>query len=91
MDAITGLLDKKKIGGKDLPTEVFIKKKCEPCLRFRRTYDWLIFWWVVALLVAFYKAKQVRLTGSEKGYAEAITISPAEGLSPVLALFDSIN
>lgn len=29
LDAIIGLLDKKKIGGKDLPTEVFIKKKCE--------------------------------------------------------------
>lgn len=28
LDAITGLLDKKKIGGKDLPTEVLIKKKC---------------------------------------------------------------
>lgn len=27
LDAITGLLDKKKIGGKDLPTEVLIKKK----------------------------------------------------------------
>lgn len=29
LDAIPGLIDKKKIGGKDLPTEVFIKKKCE--------------------------------------------------------------
>ena len=27
LDAIPDLLDKKKIGGKDLPTEVFIKKK----------------------------------------------------------------
>ena len=27
LDAIPGLIDKKKIGGKDLPTEVFIKKK----------------------------------------------------------------
>lgn len=29
LDAIPDLLDKKKIGGKDLPTEVFIKKKRE--------------------------------------------------------------
>lgn len=29
LDAIPGLIDKKKIGGKDLPTEVFIKKKRE--------------------------------------------------------------
>ena len=27
-EQIPALLDKKKIGGKDLPTEVFIKKKC---------------------------------------------------------------
>lgn len=29
LDAIPGLIDKKKIGGKDLPTEVLIKKKRE--------------------------------------------------------------
>lgn len=28
-DVIPGLIDKRKIGGKDLPTEVFIKKKSE--------------------------------------------------------------
>ena len=27
LDAIPNLIDKKKISGKDLPTEVFIKKK----------------------------------------------------------------
>lgn len=27
LDAIPGLIDKKKVGGKDLPTEVYIKKK----------------------------------------------------------------
>ena len=27
LDAIPGLIDKRKMGGKDLPTEVFIKKK----------------------------------------------------------------
>lgn len=29
LDAIPALLEKKKLGGKDLPTEVFIKKKRE--------------------------------------------------------------
>ncbi|ETW86282.1 hypothetical protein HETIRDRAFT_471663 [Heterobasidion irregulare TC 32-1] len=57
LDAIPALIDRKKIGGKDLPTEVLIKKK-----------------------LVFYKAKRVRLTGSEAGYAQAITISPAEEL-----------
>ena len=28
LDAVPGLLDKRKYAGKDLPTEVFIKKKC---------------------------------------------------------------
>lgn len=28
LDAILDLIEKKKISGKDLPTEVFIKKKC---------------------------------------------------------------
>ena len=34
LDAIPGLIDKKKIGGKDLPTEVFIKKKRKCTLSF---------------------------------------------------------
>ncbi|CDO73644.1 hypothetical protein BN946_scf185014.g114 [Trametes cinnabarina] len=46
MDRIPDLIDKKKIGGKDLPTEVFIKKK-----------------------LAFYREKQLALTGSEANYA----------------------
>ncbi|KAI0056452.1 hypothetical protein BV25DRAFT_1903221 [Artomyces pyxidatus] len=58
MEAIPGLIDKRKIGGKDLPTEVFIKKK-----------------------LAFFKSKQVRLTGSEKDYVQAITMNPAEEIS----------
>lgn len=37
LDAITGLLDKKKIGGKDLPTEVLIKKKRESPFLFSFT------------------------------------------------------
>jgi hypothetical protein len=46
LDAIPGLIDKKKVGGKDLPTEVFIKKKCtvscstfwDSCLHFRQQW-----------------------------------------------------
>jgi hypothetical protein len=30
LDTIPSLLEKKKLNGKDLPTEVYIKKKCEP-------------------------------------------------------------
>ena len=36
---------------------------------------------VVFSVVAFYKAKRARLMGSEAGFAQAITISPAEGPS----------
>ncbi|KAH9901427.1 outer membrane protein Iml2/Tetratricopeptide repeat protein 39 [Cubamyces lactineus] len=57
LDRIPDLIDKKKIGGKDLPTEVFIKKK-----------------------LAFYREKQLALTGSEANYAHAAKISPAEEL-----------
>ena len=41
LDAIMGLIDMKKMGGKDLPTEVLIKKKCECWLidiYFRRVF-----------------------------------------------------
>ncbi|KAI0664762.1 outer membrane protein Iml2/Tetratricopeptide repeat protein 39 [Cubamyces menziesii] len=57
LDRIPDLIDKKKIGGKDLPTEVFIKKK-----------------------LAFYREKQLALTGSEANFAHAAKISPAEEL-----------
>ncbi|KAI8989806.1 outer membrane protein Iml2/Tetratricopeptide repeat protein 39 [Trametes punicea] len=57
LDRIPELIEKRKIGGKDLPTEVFIKKK-----------------------LAFYKEKQLALTGSEANYAHAAKISPAEEL-----------
>ena len=30
LDKVPDLIEKRKIGGKDLPTEVFIKKKSEP-------------------------------------------------------------
>ncbi|KAI0636592.1 outer membrane protein Iml2/Tetratricopeptide repeat protein 39 [Trametes polyzona] len=58
MDRIPELIDRKKIGGKDLPTEVFIKKK-----------------------LAFYKEKQLALTGSEANFVRAAKISPAEELA----------
>lgn len=29
LDAVPALLDKRKLGGRDLPTEVYIKKKCK--------------------------------------------------------------
>ena len=32
-------------------------------------------------LVAFYKEKQKRLTGSEDDYVKSIRVSPAEGMS----------
>lgn len=35
LDKIPELINKRKVGGKDLPTEVFIKKKCMfPCPKF---------------------------------------------------------
>lgn len=60
LDAIPAAIDKRKIGGKDLPFEVYIKKK-----------------------LAFWKAKQLRLTGSENNYVMAISINPAEGVAYV--------
>ncbi|KAI0034535.1 outer membrane protein Iml2/Tetratricopeptide repeat protein 39 [Vararia minispora EC-137] len=54
-DGIPAAIDKRKFGGRDLPFEVFIKKK-----------------------LAFWKAKQRRLTGSEDGYVKAISVNPAE-------------
>jgi hypothetical protein len=84
LDMIPDLIDKKKISGKDLPTEVFIKKK--------RTLALLIFpatdlCEANICVVAFWKEKQVRRGGDETQYVEAIKISPAEGScfrSPVL-------
>lgn len=58
LDAVIGLLDKKKIGGKDLPTEVFIKKKREflsliyPFLTISVYMgSWLMTLWVVGCCV----------------------------------------
>ena len=39
MDVILELIDKKKISGKDLPTEVYIKKKCQDLSRFSISYQ----------------------------------------------------
>lgn len=58
LEATPAQIDKRKIGTKDLPTEVFIKKK-----------------------LAFWKAKHVRLTGSEKDWVKSISISPADEMA----------
>ncbi|KAI9445960.1 hypothetical protein H4582DRAFT_2116603 [Lactarius indigo] len=58
LEATPAQIDKRKIGNKDLPTEVFIKKK-----------------------LAFWKAKHVRRTGSEKDWVRSISISPAEEMA----------
>ncbi|KAI0253518.1 outer membrane protein Iml2/Tetratricopeptide repeat protein 39 [Lactifluus subvellereus] len=58
LEATPAQIDKRKIGNKDLPTEVFIKKK-----------------------LAFWKAKHVRRTGSEKDWVQSISISPAEEMA----------
>jgi hypothetical protein len=78
LDAIPDLINKKKISGKDLPTEVFIKKKrmCFPFFPSRSSFFEDCF----DFPVAFYKEKQTRRTGSEKNCIEAVKISPAEGL-----------
>ncbi|KDR84675.1 hypothetical protein GALMADRAFT_56095 [Galerina marginata CBS 339.88] len=55
LDAIPALIERRRISGRDLPTEVFIKKK-----------------------LAFYKEKQLRKTGDEKNYVQAIKIDPAD-------------
>ena len=63
----------KKIGGKDLPTEVFLKKKSTWPILCRGIST-------EVAVVAFYKEKQRRLGKSEESFVAAITISPAEGM-----------
>lgn len=75
LDAIPGLIDSKKMGGKDLPTEVFIKKKCTFPSPFSRGRDEAN----SGSLVAFYQEKQKRRGGDPAKFVEAIQISPAEG------------
>jgi len=58
LEATPAQIDKRKIGNKDLPTEVFIKKK-----------------------LAFWKAKHMRRTGSEEGWIQSVSISPAEEMA----------
>jgi hypothetical protein len=73
-DAIPGLIEK-KIGGKDLPTEVFIKKKGKRfCHLSMSSFSEIV-------TVAFYQNKQKRLGRKESFFVEAITINPAEGMS----------
>ena len=83
LDGIPDLLDKKKIGGKDLPTEVFIKKKRE-WLKLPLPTTYSAGFSCTLHLVQFYQDKQTRRTGSEKDYARCIRISPAEGMCWIL-------
>lgn len=84
LDEVPTLLEKKKVGGKDLPTEVLIKKKC-------KFLNMVLFIVLTLSTVAFYKEKQKRRGGSEAEYAKAIKISCAEGNSPLVASFLSIS
>jgi hypothetical protein len=73
LDGVPAAIDKKKIGGKDLPTEVFLKKKSNLTLLsslISLTHD---------IVVALYKKKQLNRTGSEEGWIRSIRINPAEG------------
>jgi hypothetical protein len=73
LDGVPAAIDKKKIGGKDLPTEVFLKKKSNLTLLSSLTsltHD---------VVVALYKKKQLNRTGSEEGWIRSIRINPAEG------------
>jgi hypothetical protein len=76
LDLVPSLLEKRKINGKDLPTEVLIKKKCT----FEPFFDIITNTHIYVYLVAFYKAKQKRRGGVESKFVEAIKISPAEGV-----------
>jgi len=73
-DKIPELIEKKKVGGKDLPTEVLIKKK-----RKLTSSDWLKDA-KHAYLVIFYNAKANRRGEDKAKLVECIKISPAEEL-----------
>jgi hypothetical protein len=73
LDEVPLLLDKRKIGGRDLPTEVFIRKKSGFLLFTEITTAYVL------SPVAFYKQKETRRGGSEADYVASIRISPAEG------------
>ncbi|KAG1731945.1 outer membrane protein Iml2/Tetratricopeptide repeat protein 39 [Suillus lakei] len=76
LDKIPGQLDKRKLSGRDMPTEAFIKKK-----RSSSSESFLTFNQPHIAIVAFYKRKQARLGGDEKRFVEAIRISPAEEIA----------
>ena len=71
-DAVPSLLDKRKIGGKDLPTEVLIRKK-----RRYRSASLDVSWRISP--VAFYKSKTKRNGADESAYVNFMKISPSEG------------
>ena len=72
---IPSLLEHKKINGKNLLMEVFIKKKNE----LFSLYIHLLLFLLTPDAVSFYKEKQKWRDRAEEKFVEAITISPAEG------------
>lgn len=78
LDEIPKLLERKKIGGKDLPTEVFIRKKREQAICSPQIHNLIFF---SRPIVDFYKRKQKRRGGDEDDFVDCIKISPAEGPS----------
>lgn len=71
MDRLPALLERKKIGGRDLPTEVFIRKKRESLLcRLVLVQNLTI------PLVAMFRRKHVARGGKSDDYIDSIRISP---------------
>ncbi|KAG2150637.1 outer membrane protein Iml2/Tetratricopeptide repeat protein 39 [Suillus bovinus] len=77
LDKIPDQLDKRKLSGRDMPTEIFIKKKRS----LSSETNPLTFNEPHIGIVAFYKRKQARLGGDENRFVEAIKISPAEEIA----------
>lgn len=78
LDAVPALLDKRKLGGRDLPTEVYIKKKRKSRNSYSRRNEFM------CSPVAFYKAKAKRNGGDESNYVDYMKISIAEGSSSLM-------
>ena len=71
-------MEKRKLAAtKQLPTEIFILRKCKSFLPSVITADKKT--GIYLAVVEFYKEKQRRRTGSEDNYAESIRINTAEG------------
>ena len=72
MDKVPQLLERKKIGGRDIPIETFIRKKSERLLsRVMNASN--------TCQVAFYQAKDKRCGGYGTSFVGSIKINAAEG------------